>query len=320
VDNGQRRLPDPGKVFAMSLINEGVPFLSRQSNLLGIPVKQLPALVHDGQLRRVLRGIYVDPGVVDSRELRCLALSLVCPVHAVIWGSTAAWIWGVDAYEPERRSLLMPECAVPHHWSRQRRPGVRTVESKIEADDVATVNGIRVTNPDRTAVDLLRFHRRPFALSSVDAMARAGLIDLRAVRRRIGRLARHPGVRQARELVMMIDPARESHGESWTFLRLVDAGLPRPKPQIEVFDRYGKLVARIDMGYEAVRVGVEFDGKQFHTAEDQDHDERRRERLKREFDWRLVTCDSASVMSDEPRLEEEVAQLLGVDCLRPRVW
>jgi hypothetical protein len=321
VDNEQRALPDAGRVFAMSLTNEGIPFLASQASSLGIPAKHLPALVHDGQLRRVLQGIYVDPGVVDSRELRCLALSLVCPVHAVIWGSTAAWIWGVDAYEPERRSLLMPECVVPHHWSRQRRPGVRTVESKIAADDVTIVNGIRVTIPDRTAVDLLRFQRRPFALASVDAMARAELIDLSAIRKRIAQLAGHPGIRQARELVMMVDPARESHGESWTFLRLVDAGLPRPKPQIEVLDRYGKLVARIDMGYEAVRVGVEFDGRQFHTAEqDEAHDESRRERLRREFDWRLVTCDSASVMGAEPALEEEVAQLLGVDSLRPRGW
>jgi hypothetical protein len=305
----------------MSMINGGAPFLSHQADSLGISVKHLPLLVREGELRRVLRGIYVDSTVADTRELRCLALSLVCPLHAVIWGSTAAWVWVVDAYEPERRSQLMPECVVPHHLSRQRRPGVRTVESKLAPDDVTTVDGVRVTTPDRTSVDLLRFQRRPFALSSVDAMARADLLDLRAVRRRIARLTRHPGVRQARELVMMVNRARESHGESWTFLRLVDSGLPWPRPQIEALDRYGTLVARIDMGYEQVRVGVEFDGMQFHTAEaDEEHDEFRRERLRREFDWRLVTCNGASVMGPDPTLEEEVAQLLGVNSLQPRRW
>jgi hypothetical protein len=215
----------------------------------------------------------------------------------------------------------MPECVVPHHLSRQRRPGVRTVESKLGPDDVTTVDGVRVTTPDRTSVDLLRFQRRPFALSSVDAMARADLLDLRAIRRRIARLAGHPGVRQARELVIMVNRARESHGESWTFLRLVDSGLPRPKPQIEVFDRYGRLVARIDMGYEQVRVGVEFDGKQFHTGQgDEVHDALRRERLRKEFDWRVITCNSASVMGADPALEEEVAGLLGVNSLKPRFW
>jgi hypothetical protein len=214
----------------------------------------------------------------------------------------------------------MPECVVPHHLSRQRRPGVRTVESNLEPDDVTTVNGIRVTTPDRTAVDLLRFQRRPFALSSVDALARADLIDLWAVRRRIARLARHPGIRQARELVTMVNRARESHGESWTFLRLVDSNLPWPKPQIKVLDRYGRLVARVDMGYEQVRVGVEFDGRQFHTGADEDHDERRRERLRKEFDWRIVTCNVASVMGADPALEREVAQLIGVESLKPRLW
>ena len=305
----------------MTLINAGYPFLASQAGSLGIPVRQLPTRVHNGELRRVLRGVYVDPGICDTRELRCLALSLVCPQHAVIWGSTAAWVWGVDAYEPEKRSLLMPECVVPHHLSRQHRNGVRTVESKLDPDDIVSLNGIRVTIPDRTAVDLLRFQRRPFALSSADAMARAGLLDLSDLRRRIARLVGYPGVRQARDLVMMIDPARESHGESWTFLRLVDSGLPRPTAQIVVVDRHGRLVARIDMGYKQVRVGVEFDGKQFHTEEgDKDHDERRRERLRREFDWRIVTCDVTSVMSADPALEEEVAQLIGFDSLKPRRW
>jgi hypothetical protein len=75
------------------------------------------------------------------------------------------------------------------------------------------------------------------------------------------------------------------------------------------------------MGYEQVRVGVEFDGKQFHTAEgDEDHDELRRERLRREFDWRLVTCNSASVMGTDATLEEEVAALIGINSLKPRLW
>jgi hypothetical protein len=78
----------------MSMINAGAPFLCHQADSLGISVNHLPLLVRNGELRRVLRGIYVDPAVADTRELRCLALSMVCPVHAVIWGSTAAWVWG----------------------------------------------------------------------------------------------------------------------------------------------------------------------------------------------------------------------------------
>lgn len=43
---------------------------------------------------------------------------------------------------------------------------------------------------------------------------------------------------------------------------LIDAGLPKPQTQIRVFDDYGDFVARIDLGYEQLRVGVEYDGPQ----------------------------------------------------------
>jgi hypothetical protein len=45
----------------MSLINAGIPFLSHQAEALGTSARRLPLLVRDGELRRVLRGIYVDP-------------------------------------------------------------------------------------------------------------------------------------------------------------------------------------------------------------------------------------------------------------------
>ena len=48
-------------------------------------------------------------------------------------------------------------------------------------------------------------------------------------------------------------------------LALVDAGLPAPRTQIEVFGRYGEFIARLDMAYDEAKVGIEYDGPQHWT-------------------------------------------------------
>jgi hypothetical protein len=43
-------------------------------------------------------------------------------------------------------------------------------------------------------------------------------------------------------------------------LLIVLAGLPRPEPQLVIYDRAGRFVARADMGYEAERFLLEYYG------------------------------------------------------------
>ncbi len=45
----------------------------------------------------------------------------------------------------------------------------------------------------------------------------------------------------------------------------MDAGLPAPHTQVDVCDQYGSFVARLDMAYEGVKVGIEYDGSQHWT-------------------------------------------------------
>jgi very-short-patch-repair endonuclease len=71
----------------------------------------------------------------------------------------------------------------------------------------------------------------------------------------------------------LVDGGAESPQETRTRLALVDAGIPAPRTQIVVRDGYGEFVARIDMGYEDLRVGIEYDGPQHWTnAEQRDRD------------------------------------------------
>lgn len=70
-------------------------------------------------------------------------------------------------------------------------------------------------------------------------------------------------------MLSLVDGGAESPQETRTRLALIDAGLPRPQTQIRVLDEYGDFVARIDMGYEDLRVGIEYDGPQHWTNREQ---------------------------------------------------
>jgi hypothetical protein len=85
-------------------------------------------------------------------------------------------------------------------------------------------------------------------------------------------MSRYPGARgivRLRLVLPLVDGGAESPQETRTRLALIDAGIPAPRTQIVVRDEYGEFVARIDMGYEDLRVGIEYDGPQHWTSADQ---------------------------------------------------
>ena len=43
------------------------------------------------------------------------------------------------------------------------------------------------------------------------------------------------------------------------------AGLPRPQTQIPVQDEFGDVIAYLDMGWEELKVAVEYDGEQHRS-------------------------------------------------------
>jgi very-short-patch-repair endonuclease len=63
----------------------------------------------------------------------------------------------------------------------------------------------------------------------------------------------------------MVDGGAESPQETVARLALIDAGLPAPQTQFEIFGKYGEFIARVDMVYDDVKVAIEYDGPQHWT-------------------------------------------------------
>jgi hypothetical protein len=78
-------------------------------------------------------------------------------------------------------------------------------------------------------------------------------------------MATHRGARgmlRLRRVLPLVDGGAESPQETVARLALIDAGLPAPQTQVEVFGRFGEFIARVDMAYDQVKVGIEYDGPQ----------------------------------------------------------
>jgi hypothetical protein len=304
-----------------SLINDGLPFRSDQLDRLGLSWPKLRTLLRAHQVRRMFRRVYVAIETPDSRELRAAALHLVMPPHGVLYGCTSAWLLDADTLPPADRLSFIPTCVVPHGSTRCTIQGVRCVEGYLPGSDIIMLHGLRLTTPVRTSADLLRTLRRPYALSAADTMAHAGLITPEEVRRHLERLKGYPGIVQARELAALIEPLHESAGETWQGLRLTDAGYPRPTPQFRVYDHKGRLIARLDHAYPLHRVGIEYDGREFHDHdEDRTVDEVKRAYLRDTLGWRVLVNRNDDILGKDDAFEREVGEHLGLVPQLPRLW
>ena len=250
----------------------GQPFLVADAVAMGVSYKQL----RGGRFRRVCRDVYVAADVLDSERLRLAAIRLVLPTDAVLSGLSAAWLLGLDIGRTD--DLL--EVTVPRGLTVGSRGLLRVRQAELPPEDIVVRAGVPVTRPLRTAFDLARRPDRVEAVVAVDAFWHKGLITSD---RLLDYAAAHPGwrgVRRVPAVVALADRWVESPMESrLRMLLTLTAGLPRLETQIRVYRTDGSTAARIDMGWRALRLGVEFDGQIHGEARVRVRDHRRHNEL-----------------------------------------
>ena len=301
----------------------GEPFDVHMARDVGISRAHLEELVRRGRVRQVLRGVYLDAHVAHDLPRRAASVRLRLPPGAALSRTTAAWLLGAEVRPLSCRDGVMPvECTVPSGTEPLSRPGVRSYVAPLAADDVVLVAGLPCTSPTRTAVDLLRWLPPHEGLAMVDDMAARGIVAPADVVAGAEHFAGAPRIRQARYLAGIIEPLTQSPGESWTRLRLADAGFPRPEAQIAVPDAGIPWHYLLDLGWRRWRLAVEYDGEEFHDSPQQRlHDERRREDLRRRFGWTVLGVGKGEVLGSSMLLERTVGGLIGIEPrIRRRRW
>ena len=230
--------------------------------------------------QRLFPDVYAHRDRPVTHEVRaCAAARLVVP-GAVVTGCSAAVFWDVDLVDAED----VVELTVPRGSHPRRVPGLRVRRADLDRADVRLRRGAAVTAPVPTVVRVAASLPGDEAVVAVDRLLRAGVGSLDAVRAACGR-AHRTGRGGRRRVCGLADGLAESPQETRVRLLVVRGGLPAPVAQF--VSHRGTFVARVDLGWPAAQVAVEYDGLWHADAAQFARDRARLNRLQ-EAGWRVV--------------------------------
>ena len=200
-----------------------------------------------------------------DREARIAQALAVAPTGGVLSGWAAAAVWGVPAEFLDGTAdgcrTLPVDFSVARDEGTYRRAGIRLRFSPVPPEDIDVVGGFALTSPRRTAFDLARWSRTEArALAMLDLSVRHDLVSKDTFADYVAPLRRLHGLRRVRLVLPEMCGAAESVPESelrWHWLSL---GLPRPVPNVEVYDRFGSFVGRVDLLDPVTGTGAEYQG------------------------------------------------------------
>lgn len=268
-----------------------VSLTTRTAALLG----EVESERFDAGFRHLRGSNFVDRSTLLTARQRILGVASSAQGEPVVAGMAASILLGSAWYDDDFTIELIRSATA------SGRPAKGTITHRFDIDpsDWCVVDGVRVTTPLRTAFDIGRMQPTWRALGYLDALARATDLDNSALARYADAQRRRRHVRQIRELARLIDARAESPPESWVRLLMIRSELPTPDLQIEVFNRIGNLLARIDLGYEALKIGIEYDGDDFHSSPAQRARDEARDASLRELGWTMIRIDRRR-LGDEP--------------------
>jgi hypothetical protein len=149
--------------------------------------------------------------------------------------------------------------------SRDKTDGIVLHSDELFDDEISLVRGLPVTTAARTAFDLGRRYGLTLAVIRLDALMRATDVKTVDIDVLIDRHRGSRGIVQLREAIGLADAGAESPQETRTRLVLTAAGLRPQRTQIDVFNRFGDHVGRIDMGWDDWKVGLPICRQQVHV-------------------------------------------------------
>jgi hypothetical protein len=219
--------------------------------------------------------------------------------------AVAAWQWnrGAGALSGWSAAAVLGVQWVPddapaevsrtHHVRSPR--GIVVRKEQLFDGEVVRVDGMLLTSPARTAYDLGRRLGGEDAVIAIDAVCNTCVIPVREVSDVARRHTGARGIVGLRRALVEADAGAESPWETRTRLAIRTAGLPRPRTQVVVRDRYGIVIARLDLGWDRWRVGVEYDGAHHWLDAAQRGDDLRRGNALAAAGWTVLRVNAAGL-------------------------
>ncbi|HVX16959.1 MAG TPA: type IV toxin-antitoxin system AbiEi family antitoxin domain-containing protein [Acidimicrobiales bacterium] len=274
-----------------------------QARAVGMSQRQIDGWVRSGRWQAVARGVYRVAGVPTSWRQQTLTACLAAPPGAKASHFSAAALITAAAPPPD------PHVTVAYGRSARGTVGV-VHRSRVHPLDTTIVTAIPSTSPARTLVDCAGITTPERLATLVDEILHAGLTSPREIELAIERAGPRRRVAVLRSL---LDPWRDgiepgSPAEVRLVRQLIEWGFPQPETQIVIYDADGIPIARADVGWRAVKVGIEYDSRRWHGPSAWQHDEARHQAVVA-AGWTLLHADKADLLPGDRSLRHALRRV-----------
>lgn len=238
-------------------------FHCRQATDVGFTAAMRRSRRQNGRWEMLHRGVYRLAGTPATWHQGLMAACLAVGPGAVASHRAAGALWQLDGLAPGPIEVTFPSSGERH------LQGVTIHRTRsLARADVSRREGIPVTRPSRTLLDLASVLDGVRLEAAVDAALRDGHASVPYLLRRLDE-AGSQGRAGVAVLRALLDDRRGGRGhespKEIELAALLDGGgLPRLVRQYELRDVDGLLVARFDLADPAARVAVEYESYRHH--------------------------------------------------------
>lgn len=226
--------------------------------------RNIARAVRSGMLHKIRYGAYVAAGHVADLDTvghaRIRSRAVLRTVHetSVLSHQSALLeheipVWGLDLSEVHLTrtdgNAGRREAGQVHHRGR------------LSEDAVVVRHGVRVVPAARAAVEVILSSTPEVGLIALCGVLHAGLATIDDVAREARTAERWSNSLHARLVLDRADSRISSVGEARSWHLFFDQHIPRPQPQVKVFDAAGRLLGIVDFLWPGPGVFLEFDGR-----------------------------------------------------------
>ncbi|WP_235201303.1 endonuclease domain-containing protein [Microbacterium sp. CH12i] len=136
------------------------------------------------------------------------------------------------------------------------------------------------------------------------------------IEQHLRRWGRFPGCGTIRTALPFVRERVESPKETETRLAIVDAGLPEPSVQHEVFE-HGRLIARVDLAYPALKIAIEYEGDGHRTNKKQWRIDIQRQRDLEARGWIVIRLTERDLHAGAKSLVASIRSAIATQSARP---
>jgi hypothetical protein len=228
----------------------------RQLLALGFSAGEIEHRIGRARLHVVIRGVYAVGWPQPTQKRRWMAAVLACGDQAMLSHHSAAALWQIGTERPNVVDVsVRRRCEL-------RRPGLRVRgRPTLAPEDIGSCEGIPVTAPTRTLVDLAT-ELDPISVErAVNEADKRDLIDPETLRARLNGYAGEPGVRLLRTLLDKRTFRLSDSKLEIVFRPIAEsAGLPPPltKQWLNGFE--------VDFYWPDLGLVIETDGLRYHRT------------------------------------------------------